>query len=218
MANYRRLTKGLDRNAVVDLNDAWHHARKIGRPLNMLVTLRPLDIDDIASGDRTLVWKRLLNKLGAYARYRGFPPFTAAWARESNPDGSGEHLHVLMHVPLKHREHFKLTVYGWYHGAGEIDVRVAHQMTNFTADGRRKNAISYITKQMMPQAWYRRNLIRRRGGPILGKRAGCTTNIGFKARALWQAADRPPMRHQLTASLPQGHGEFSGLASTQRVR
>ena len=103
-------------------------------------------------------------------------------------------------------------------GRGEIDVRVAHQMTNFTADGRRKNAISYITKQMTPQAWYRRNLIRRRGGPILGKRAGCTTNIGFKARALWQAADQPPMRHQLTASLPQGHGEFSGLASTQRVR
>jgi hypothetical protein len=29
MPNYRRVTKGLDRNAVIDLNDAWHHARKI---------------------------------------------------------------------------------------------------------------------------------------------------------------------------------------------
>jgi hypothetical protein len=72
--------------------------------------------------------------------------------------------------------------------------------------------------QMTPQAWYRRGLIRQRGGPILGKRASCTTNIGFKARALWQAADRPPRARQFTASLPQGCGEFSGLASTQRAR
>jgi|1185.fasta_scaffold186631_1 hypothetical protein len=203
MANYRRLTKGLDRNAVVDLNDAWHHARKIGRPLNMLVTLRPLDIDDIASEDRTLVWRRLLNKLGAYARYRGFGPFTAAWARESNPDGSGEHLHVLMHVPLKHREHFELTVYGWYHGASEIDVRVRHQVTSFTADGRRKNAIGYITKQMTPQASYRRGVIRRRGGlSSASGRVAPRISASRHGHCGKQRTGRP-CPHQLTTSLPQ---------------
>jgi len=203
MANYRRLTKGLDRNAVVDLNDAWHHARKIGRPLNMLVTLRPLDIDDIASEDRTLVWRRLLNKLGAYARYRGFGPFTAAWARESNPDGSGEHLHVLMHVPAKHREHFELTVYGWYHGASEIDVRVRHQVTSFTADGRRKNAIGYITKQMTPQASYRRGVIRRRGGlSSASGRVAPRISASRHGHCGKQRTGRP-CPHQLTTSLPQ---------------
>ena len=55
-------------------------------------------------------------------------------------------------------------------------------MTRFTADGRRMNAITYVTKQMTTQAWYRRGLIRQGGGPILGKRASCTQNIDFKAR------------------------------------
>jgi hypothetical protein len=122
MPNYRRVTRGLDRNAVIDLNDAWHHARKIGWPLNVMVTLRPLQIEEISPTDRTAIWNRLLNKLGAYARYRGFRPFTAAWARESNRDGTGEHLHVLMHVSLKQREHFEETVSGWYEGPIEIDV------------------------------------------------------------------------------------------------
>jgi hypothetical protein len=134
MANY----KGLDRNAVLDLSDAWHHARKIGRPLNVMGTLRPLDIDEIKPNERTAIWNRLLNKLGVYSRYYGVP-FTAARARESNPE---EHLHVLMHVPPKRRAHFEATVYGWYDGPSEIDVRVAHQMTRFTADGRRMNAIT----------------------------------------------------------------------------
>ena len=50
------------------------------------------------------------------------------------------------------------------------------------------NAITYITKQMTTQAWYRRGLIRQGGGPILGKRASCTQNI-----ASWQAAHRPAL-------------------------
>ena len=43
------------------------------------------------------------------------------------------------------------------------------------------SAIGYIAKQMTPQAWYRRGLIRKAGGPILGKRGGVTRNIGGKA-------------------------------------
>jgi hypothetical protein len=135
MPNYRRVTRGLDRNAVIDLNDAWHHARKIGRPLNVLVTLRPINIDEVAPNDRTEIWQRLLNKLGVYSRLYGVS-FTAAWARESNRDGGGEHLHVLMYIPQKLRAHFETTVHGWYEGPSEIDVRPAHQMTRFTADGR----------------------------------------------------------------------------------
>jgi hypothetical protein len=42
------------------------------------------------------------------------------------------------------------------------------------------SAIGYIAKQMTPQAWYRRGLIRKAGGPILGKRGGVTRNIGAK--------------------------------------
>jgi hypothetical protein len=76
MPNYRRVTRGLDRNAVIDLNDAWHHARKIWRPLNVMLTLRPLDIDQVAPNDRTAIWNKVLNKLGMYSRYYGIA-FTA---------------------------------------------------------------------------------------------------------------------------------------------
>jgi hypothetical protein len=185
MANYRRTTKGLNREDVTDMSDAWHHARKIGRPLNVMVTLRPLDIDDLAPAERRRrIWNGLLNKLGVYARYYQFP-WAAVWSFEINPDGTGEHIHVLMHVPACQRAHFDNTVYGWFDDPGAVDVGAAHQMTSFTWHGRRLNAISYISKQMTSQAWYRRGLIRKGGGPILGKRWGCTRNIAWKAREAW---------------------------------
>jgi|SRR5215212_113344 hypothetical protein len=86
MANYRRTnyrtTKGLGRNAVLDLSDAWHHAQRIRRPLNVMVTLRPLRVDGIAPEDRPAIWNKLLNKLGVYARqYR----FSFNWMWSSCP-------------------------------------------------------------------------------------------------------------------------------------
>ena len=44
------------------------------------------------------------------------------------------------------------------------------------------SAVGYISKQMTSQAWYRRGLIRRAGGPILGKRGGMTRNLDWRAR------------------------------------
>jgi hypothetical protein len=44
---------------------------------------------------------------------------------------------------------------------------------------------------MTPKAWFKRGLIRKAGGPILGKRGGCTRNIGWKAReAYWECVER----------------------------
>jgi hypothetical protein len=46
------------------------------------------------------------NKLGFYARLRGFEP-TSIWSREVNPDGTGEHLHVIAHLDKRAREVFR---------------------------------------------------------------------------------------------------------------
>jgi hypothetical protein len=198
MANYRRMTKGLDGKTVRDMSDAWHHARKMGHPLNVMVTLRPLAINDIPAAERRPIWNRLLNKLGVYARHYRFP-WAAVWSFEINCDGTGEHIHVLLHVPSRRRAHFNNTVYSWFDDPSAIDVRTAYQLTSFTCDGRRMNAISYISKQMTPQAWWRRGLIRQSGGPILGKRWGCTRNIAWKAREAWwlsegKAASAAPLK------------------------
>ena len=60
------------------------------------------------------------NKLGVYARLRGFEP-TSIWSREVNPDGTGEHLHVIAHIPRKHLSDFEKTVLGWFPGVREAD-------------------------------------------------------------------------------------------------
>ena len=86
-----------------------------------------------------------------------------------------------MHVPPKHYSDLEEKLIRWFPAPGAVDVRPANQRVFVTDTGRRMSAIAYIAKQMTPQAWYRRGLIRKAGGPILGKRGGITRNIGAKA-------------------------------------
>jgi hypothetical protein len=39
---------------------------------------------------------------------------------------------------------------------------------------------------MTPQAWFKRGLIRKPGGVILGKRGGVSANLTWKAVAAWK--------------------------------
>ena len=187
MANIRKPNPGLNTDTVRGMLNAWHHAVRIRQPLNRLISIRPIDTNDIAPTARADLFARLRNKLGVYARSKGFTP-TFIWSREINTDGSGEHLHVLMHVPRRYQSHFETVVTGWYPGPAETDIRAATQTTLFTSNGKRHSAIGYICKQMTPQAWYRRGLSRKRGGQILGKRGGMTKNLDWKARAAFRDA------------------------------
>jgi hypothetical protein len=77
MTNVRRSTKGLNRDQVRELNYAWHHAARIGRPLNMMVSVHPIGIDEIAPADRCRVFASLRNKLGVYDA----AGLVSAWAK-----------------------------------------------------------------------------------------------------------------------------------------
>ena len=198
MVHRQRETKGLDTNEVKSLNAAWHHAATIGYPLNVLITLRPLDIDEISPRGRCQLFAEFRNKLGVYARGRNFPP-TFVWSREIHPEGTGEHIHVLMHVPRRHRSHFEKTVIGWFPGPGEMDVTPAHQRTRISWNGKFLSAIGYISKQMTPQAWYKRGLIRKAGGSILGKRSGTTKNLDWRARSAFRE-ERSTLFHSFQAA------------------
>jgi hypothetical protein len=191
----RRSTNGLDTKRVKELTHGWQHAARIGCPLNVMITIRPFEDQDPAT--HCAVAAMIRNKLGVYARQHGFP-FVAAWSRESNEDGDGEHLHILMHVPAKHYADLTATVIRWFPEPGAADVQRANQNVRLTADGKQMSAIGYIAKQMTSQAWYKRGLIRKRGGPVLGKRGGVTRNIG--AAAIDQYFD----------SLRAAQGEFPG--------
>jgi len=183
----RRTTKGLSTNEVKELSEAWHHAFRTGRPLNVMVTVRPLEVGEMSPAERCRLFSRVRNKLGVFARGRRLKG-TFVWSRECNADGTGEHMHVLMHVPSRHRPKFDELVTGWFPGPGETDVTTAHQKTRFTWSGKRLTAIGYLAKQMTPQAWYRRGLIRKAGGPIVGKRSGVTRDLDWRARAAFRKA------------------------------
>jgi hypothetical protein len=176
--NQRRFSNGPDREQVNDLHRGWEHAARIGRPLNVMLSIRPLADYDPPAFCQFAV--RARNKLGTWARQRDLP-FLAAWARECNQDGTGEHLHVLMHVPRKHYSDLEEKLIGWFPEPGAAHVQPADQRVFITETGKRMSAIGYLAKQMTPQAWYKRGLIRKAGGPILGKRGGVTRNIGAKA-------------------------------------
>jgi hypothetical protein len=122
--NYRRKSNGLKRKQVNELEAGWHHARRIGYPLNAFITIRPTGIRDPSAF--CALWRSIRNKLGTYARQHGFP-FVAAWSRECQPDGSSEHLHVLMHMPSKHFEKFSTRVLSWLPEPAVVDVRPANQ-------------------------------------------------------------------------------------------
>ena len=214
MTNVRRSTKGLNTNQVRELNYAWQHATNIGRPLNAFITIRPIDIDSTPPTERCRLFAAVRNKLGVYARLRRFEPMFI-WSREANRDGTGEHLHVLMHVPRKHRTEFEITVFDWLSGAGEVDVGQAHHRTWIDSNGRRHSAVGYISKQMTPQAWYRRGLVRKPGGAILGKRGGTTRNLDKRAREAFKAS-RPAFSGTLTkpAILPSSYRDQNAAETT----
>jgi hypothetical protein len=140
-----------------------------------MVTIRPFEELDNTTSCKLAASIR--NKLGVFARQHRFP-FLAAWARECDPNGTGEHIHVLMHVPPRKFDKLERMVIGWFPAPGAADVSRRDQKVFVTSNGKQKSAIGYITKQMLPQACWRRPRIRRAGGPILGKRGGVTRNIG----------------------------------------
>jgi hypothetical protein len=213
MTNVRRQSKGLNTDQVKELDYGWRHAALIGRPLNVMISVRPIEVDEMALVDRCELFAAVRNKLGVYARLRAFEP-TFVWSREVNADGTGEHMHVLMHVPSKHRADFEETVLGWFPGAAEIDLTRANQNTRFTSDGKRLSAVGYIAKQMTPQAWYRRGLLRKPGGALLGKRGGTTKNLDRRAREAFRES-RPAFVGsglKTTASRPLAANQHAGIS------
>jgi hypothetical protein len=176
----RRYTKGLDTKRVKELTSGWQHAARIGLPLNVFVTIRPFDVHDPTNTCRAAA--EIRNKLGVYARQHGFP-FVAAWTRECNPDGSGEHLHVLMHVPPRYYRDIEEKVIGWHPEPGAADVRRAHQNVTINTNGLRMSAIGYLCKQMTSQAWYKRGLNRKAGHR--GSFECCCHAPGNKGRFSW---------------------------------
>jgi hypothetical protein len=104
-------------------------------------------------------------------------------------------------IPKKHFDKLSTRVISWFPEPGVVDVQPANQRVTIRDRGIQGSLIAYISKQMTPQAWYKRGLTRQKGGAILGKRGGVTKNIGHTAIERFFNEQRADRRHHLNASL-----------------
>jgi hypothetical protein len=166
--NQRKLRGELHPTECKQLNHAWHEAARRGQPLNRMMTVKPGG--DLTPLDHAKLVDRTWNKLGGWSRYHG-NGFYCLLVREKEPGGR-EHFHILIHVPQAKVILFDETVRGWFGEADDIDIRAANQRTfPLSVPGKLGSALGYISKQRTPQAAYRTTFLRRRGDPVLGKRA-----------------------------------------------
>lgn len=194
----RKVSKSLSATEVGHMFKAWHFAQQIEMPFNRFVTVRPRVINDLSPAQRITHFEGVRNKLAQFARDNRFSPIIV-WSRESTRGtGEDEHLHALVHVPEPLLDRFDEVGSGWYGGGDEreIDLREADYVLERQPSGRLHSAITYLAKNA-PGVASHRNYTYRLGGPILGKRAGWSRNIGPAAQARHEA------RHHVRAEF--GH-------------
>ncbi|MCZ8187951.1 MAG: hypothetical protein O9308_16375 [Beijerinckiaceae bacterium] len=172
----RKPSKALTHIDVPFLFDAWHRACHMGRPLNVFITVRPDGVDELTIDQRCRIFLRIKKNYTEFARRHGFPP-TFLWTREISKTGTGEHLHLLCHAPSPRVARLIGCAVTWLPGTREIDARRASQAIRRTSRGKLRSAITYILKQMTPQANFRRHYSRRPGGTIHGDRCGASQNL-----------------------------------------
>ena len=191
--NIRKPRKALTPHQCRELEHTWIEAARRGRPLNRMVTVRPLGA--LAPLDHAKLVDQTWNKLGVWSRYHG-SGFFCILVREKQAS-SHEHFHVLIHVPSGKSAVFAKALARWFppHEA-DIDIRPAHQRVSWTSANKVRSAIGYLTKQRSPQAAWRTAYSRQRGDWVLGKRYRITRNLLSYAAA----AIAPPRAGDLNSS------------------
>lgn len=154
----------------------------------------------IGEGDGTRFIGKLLDLVKKHARRAG-GELTALWVRERASD-YGEHVHILMHLPvglrLRNRTRRWIVAAGGNYQNGVSAVRIvggklpraAPANANGAAHHRAnaRNVVGYLLKSAAQEKGQHLGLkYSGRGGSIIGKRCGWTQNIG-KAK---QSAGQP---------------------------
>ena len=179
------------KSTVAGMLDAASHAKRIGKPLNLFISIKPHAMDAMPGEERPRYWKSLISAIGQPLRNVGLS-LTHLWSRESCRhwnDGRGEHLHLLIHVPNRSlRRKIEAYLRHRFKGIGELDIRTASMAAKRTSNGRYHNVVLYVLKNMSPNTAHGTNLSYTPGGPILGKRCGCSRDIQPKAVEQWRMA------------------------------
>lgn len=173
--NIRTVTGALTHTEVGHIMHVWHHARRIGLPLAVMITQSPPGVDQMSPAQRMRVLRATLNAYCAFARRNGFES-TYLWVREIRPEGTGEHFHILVHVPALLVHRFSKLAQA-RRPFPEVEARHASEYSRMDRNGRWLSALTYLVKQMTPQARWKYDLQRQPGGKVIGKRYGMAQNL-----------------------------------------
>jgi hypothetical protein len=152
--NNRKLRGDLTPAECKSLVHAWHEAARLGRPLNRLVSIRPAG--ELTPIEHAKLVEKFWDKLAGWCRYH-----------------SGD-------FPMCEGKAFKAAVARWFPEGLEADVRPSNQNEGWSAGGKCRSAIGYLTKQRTPQATYRTPYSRERGGLVLGQRYKISRSLRAK--------------------------------------
>jgi hypothetical protein len=206
--NQRRLCNALDHRAVRELNEAVHFAEKRGKPLNTTITIHPKLLDDYPADLGRWV-SDFTNKLRILCQRAGFDYF-AVWVRENYEGDRREHLHLMLYVPEREKAALEESVRRWLPGRDEV-VKLREPEFRKDRYGRHTNkALTYMLKQMTPQAWFalKGRVFREKKcrethapvAPVLGRRFGISRSLNRNTRAaFWTRPATTPARNSVAA-------------------
>jgi hypothetical protein len=149
----RKLRKTLTPRDVRDLVDAAHFAKKLGKQLNTTISINPKLLADYPGDIGEWVSKTLLNNLRVWCQRQGFG-YHCLWVRENYIGDRREHVHLLMHVPEAKRSFLEAALRRWLSGDDKV-VKLGRPEYETNRFGQSVNkALTYVLKQMTPQAWW----------------------------------------------------------------
>lgn len=203
----RKLSKALSHREVRDLVEATHFAEKRGKPLTATLNVNPSSLDDYPA-DLGRWLTAFLNKLRIWCERAGFGYF-AIWVSENYVGTGREHLHVLLYVPDGKRAALESAARRWLPGQKGV-VQIGRPEFRVDRSSRRVNkALTYVLKQMTPQAWaalgrdVRREKHCRHTGeavaPVMGKRCGVSRSLNERTRQTFWTS---PVPQPIEASRP----------------
>jgi hypothetical protein len=188
-----RWSDGLAPGAVGGIIAAAYFAPQIGLPLN---SFRTIHWEKAGVADGLAATGRFLKLARDWVRSQG-GGFACVWVREGG-EMKGEHVHILMHVPPDLAPGFRRRLRGWLKACGAAWLRgvmfsrpvgrsLRHAMGGDvygeTYAGHLAAVVGYVVKGAEPDAAARFGLGRvEPGGRIVGKRSGCSANLGPMAR------------------------------------
>ena len=186
-----RSTRFIRTDQAKNMLAAYSHADKIECPLNTHVTIHWAGTVDMAARVTDRI-QHLIEKLRHWLHRRNVE-VCHVWTQEPSKrrfENSGvPHLHMLIHIPPKHRSDFKEQIPKWI--GGVLDDR-AFKIENFEARTWRWQ--NYLLKGVNPktrdeilQKLSGHKKAREARGPVDGKRCGISQNtLGPAARAKWE--------------------------------